>query len=602
MWTICALGNAGGTVRWADGESGISPGAPVRPGPGPFTVRCEGGKLGDSADSFLFLYTSIDPFSENFRLSARLTAEPGGDPDYQAGFGLMAADTVASENAYCQHRNSILCGAFGREHGAGVRLVAGYTRADAFEPAPVRIYDDSRRFSGAGPWRGSHALTLEKTDRGFTASLDGQQLRVEGCDFLMRQDGKRLYVGVAAAGTVTLRVEALRLETSPGCVSAAPEGELRPSPGEWPFFREPAPRSTKRRSGLIVVSPDGTPEGDGTGDAPWDLHTALAAAGPGTEILLEDGTYTTDRPFDAAAGGDSDRPIRLRARHVGRAVLDGSAIRRRAPLLLLRGSRWRVEGLTFTASPMCGVLITGSYNDVLRCGASENGDTGILICGVPGSERETWPAFNRILDCDSHDNCDPVRKNADGFGAKLRIGEGNLFFRCMAHHNADDGFDLYAKSAIGPTGAVLLESCVAYDNGHLSGEAARPDGVGFKLGGEHQAVEHTAQNCLAWGNGRCGFSANSNPACRILRCTAAENGGGERSAQFSFSAALEPRWETRGLLHTGFPGARLLFRSTDRSAAPVRRADGSIELHGLFIPRLRLLPLGADPERAGEMN
>ena len=50
---------------------------------------------------------------------------------------------------------------------------------------------------------------------------------------------------------------------------------------------------------------------------------------------------------------------------------------------------------------------------------------------------------------------------------KLTCGEGNVFIGCIAAYNADDGWDLFAKSATGPIGKVEIRGCAAYRNGYL---------------------------------------------------------------------------------------------------------------------------------------
>lgn len=66
----------------------------------------------------------------------------------------------------------------------------------------------------------------------------------------------------------------------------------------------------------------------------------------------------------------------------------------------------------------------------------------------------------------------------------LTVGEGNEFRDSIAHHNIDDGWDLYAKSTEGPIGTVIIEDSVAYSNGWLeeSGFDLLGELSGFKLG------------------------------------------------------------------------------------------------------------------------
>ena len=128
-----------------------------------------------------------------------------------------------------------------------------------------------------------------------------------------------------------------------------------------------------------------------------------------------------------------------------------------------------------------------------------------------------WPSNNLILNCTSFDNRDPAENNADGFAAKLTVGEGNVFDGCIAHNNIDDGWDLYTKLGTGAIGAVIIRNSVAYNNGYLQGNTAGSsagDGNGFKLGGEGIKVEHLIENSVAFGNTADGFTSNSNPGVK----------------------------------------------------------------------------------------
>ena len=75
------------------------------------------------------------------------------------------------------------------------------------------------------------------------------------------------------------------------------------------------------------VTVDGTPEGDGSIDAPWDLATALAhpaSVTPGSTIWVHGGAYPG--PFTSTLTGTAEAPIVLRAMPGERATLDGTGI------------------------------------------------------------------------------------------------------------------------------------------------------------------------------------------------------------------------------------------------------------------------------------
>ncbi|TYY15389.1 right-handed parallel beta-helix repeat-containing protein, partial [Escherichia coli] len=103
--------------------------------------------------------------------------------------------------------------------------------------------------------------------------------------------------------------------------------------------------------------------------------------------------------------------------------------------------------------------------------------------------------------------------NADGFAAKLGVGPGNIFRGCIAHNNADDGWDLFNKIEDGPNASVTIENSVAYENGLPYNKAdilKGSIGNGFKLGGEGQPVNHKVINSIAINNNMDGFTDNFN--------------------------------------------------------------------------------------------
>jgi len=99
----------------------------------------------------------------------------------------------------------------------------------------------------------------------------------------------------------------------------------------------------------------------------------------------------------------------------------------------------------------------------------------------------------------------------------------------VAHHNIDDGWDLYTKAETGAIDPVVIDQCVAFKNGTLTDGTSNPNGDrnGFKLGGEKIAVSHMVTRSIAAANGKNGFTFNSNPgAIRVVNNLAWDNAEG----------------------------------------------------------------------------
>ncbi len=492
--------------------------------------RRDGGKLTDSQDNFLFFYRKIDPRSENFVLSATFTLLKTSGATFQSGYGIMAVDTVKNIPIESRHRNHALAGRFrtvyGANFGQGLRIVGGYTDSLARLKGGRRRLDPSRLFptqtdSDNLTPGDSRRYTLSKTDKGLQSTLETpsgpETISFPGCDFLLRQDHRAIYVGFAIAGDIELTVTDISFEITPGRLSHTPGCAIRHCIPDYPFNRLllPEPRSgVGKRRATYHVSPEES------------LEDTIMQAAPGSEIILADGIYPGSFYIPKSCSGKRCLPVTLRAEHQGKAVIDGSEAAHKLPALILRARFWRLEGLVFRNAPSCGLFVCGSDNVVSNCEASGNGDTGILLCSFPGVRKGDWPARNRVEGCLSHDNCDKVHCNADGFGAKLSVGRGNSFRSCKAFHNADDGFDLYTKSTLGCIGPVSIVDCEASFNGWLSVEekpSAPANGAGFKLGGEGLKVRHRLSGCVSCGNAGTGFFANTNTSVVLRSCRARDN-------------------------------------------------------------------------------
>ncbi len=389
-------------------------------------------------------------------------------------------------------------------------------------------------------------------------------------------------------------------------------------------------KSVGEQGETIIVSPDGSKDGEGTMESPMDVQTAINLAQPGQMIVMLDGTYypTSDYVIPRSVSGTADAPIVIMAQNPGKVVVDGSNMSSSNGLMTLVASYWQVYGIDFTNSPGKGFGLSGNYNTVEMCNFYKNKNTGLQISrysGEPNSS-ELWPSYNLVKNCDAYDNCDDGRNDADGFAAKLTCGEGNVFYGCISHNNIDDGWDLFAKSTTGSIGAVTIENCVTYSNGWLTyedpAEVGYGEGNGFKLGGENMPGAHKLINCVSFNNAGKGITSNSGPDCQVINCTAYNNSlkGGTYNVSLYTKTSNVKGWKLSGVISIATNGTTAAelgssngvvyslrsennylfdgshsyntlgveakedwFESVDVSVLPTRNADGTINMHGLLV-------------------
>lgn len=279
--------------------------------------------------------------------------------------------------------------------------------------------------------------------------------------------------------------------------------------------------------GDIYVSPNGASDGLGTVESPLDLDTAIDFVREGQKIIMLEGVYarSSSLVIKEYNNGTAGQRKYLTAAPGTRPVID---FQKKSEGAVLSGDYWHIYGIDFarSAGNTKGFVVGGSHNVIENCRFYENGDTGLQISRTDEAINiAAWPSYNLILNCTSFANRDPSENNADGFAAKLTSGVGNVFRGCIAHNNIDDGWDLYTKAGLGAIGAVLIEGCIAYNNGFLTdGTVGRGDKNGFKLGGEGIHVPHIIRKSMAFGNGAAGFTSNSNPGVILLNNIAYNNG------------------------------------------------------------------------------
>lgn len=280
-----------------------------------------------------------------------------------------------------------------------------------------------------------------------------------------------------------------------------------------------APTSTPI-AGSIYVAPNGLDNNPGTLGSPTTLSSAITKVAPGETIYMRGGVYTYSSTIIIGQENSGSSSLRKNIVAYGseKPILDFYA----QPFdpaqrgLQIYGNYWKVKGLEVRGSGDNGIFIGGNYNIIENVETHHNRDSGLQISRYASSltSMSQWPSYNQIIGVYSHDNYDPDNgEDADGFAAKLTIGPGNVFDKCIAAWNTDDGWDLYSKTETGPIGVVTIKNSIAYKNGQTSdgNSTANSDGNGFKLGGEKIAVNHIVQNSIAFQNKKHGFTYNSNP-------------------------------------------------------------------------------------------
>ena len=290
----------------------------------------------------------------------------------------------------------------------------------------------------------------------------------------------------------------------------------------------------------IWCSPDGDDTvADGSEAKPFfDLQKAIDIAEPGDRIWMKAGTYVYDKRINIDDhNGTEEAPIQVFA-YGGRAVLDFSGMPYHKHSdnpyqgVRLTSSYWHFYKIDITNASDNGMLIErnkptgGSASDIIartqdghdniieQCNFYRNGDTGLQM--------KNLGAYNYVINCDSYENADESDGDADGFAPKISVGDGNYFFGCRAWNNSDDGYDVFFKKTGGfeDNKTIIMEYCLAYENGIMDGKATEGNGNGFKMGSDQGRMNCILNRCLAVRNLNKGFDQNHNSGDIIMNnCT-----------------------------------------------------------------------------------
>ena len=281
---------------------------------------------------------------------------------------------------------------------------------------------------------------------------------------------------------------------------------------------------------VYYVAPGGSDSAAGTKAAPWaTIAHAQSVVTAGDTVYFRGGTYTYTHANSSCSSdtgtvdaitlnksGSSGELISYLAYPGETPVFDFSGMTDdcRIKGFDVTGSWIHLKGLAVEGVPQnndlnhesWGIWISGSHNTFEEINAHNNMGPGIFIQDG---------GYNLVLNCDSHDNYDPLSSsgagsNADGFGAHIPAGNpGNVFQGDRAWWNSDDGFDL-----INALSSVTIVYSWAWRNGYLP-ETTTPsgNGNGFKMGGYgggyvSDGVKHTLEFSVAFDNRAAGVYTN----------------------------------------------------------------------------------------------
>ncbi len=429
-----------------------------------------------------------------------------------------------------------------------------------------------------------------------------------------------------------------------------------------PEFTRPTYTATHA---TYYISPEGNDAtGDGSFENPWyNLGKALSVAQAGDVIFCRGGRYMM-----SWRGTDGKLTLRLSQSGTATAPIVISAYENEAPIfdfeqqlldcnrdkknvgdrgMQITGDYWILFGLHIMHAADNAIKLEGSHNRIERCEFSYNLDTGIQL-GFGHKFSDTFPgvssndgshcAYNDIVDCDSHHNCDydaNYGSDADGFACKMHNGIGNRFIRCRAWRNSDDAWDLFETDY-----DVILSECWAWESGnaadhlwvkqYFDGSASfSGNGNGIKLGGNGTGGSskgiHYAYRCIAFGcdisSSVKGFDCNSHKGGHVLiNCLAFDNSydfmfesGGSDANTFYYNNVCFGRQEAcvgtddynalgttlskdawTNHLVTSFSRSDYVSLSETDAIAP-RRGDGSMPARfARLLPGSNLVDAGCD--------
>lgn len=244
---------------------------------------------------------------------------------------------------------------------------------------------------------------------------------------------------------------------------------------------------------VFFVSPEGTPSGDGSAAAPWDLQTALSGPSvvvPGSTIWLRAGRYAANAGgpygFSTALKGKPDAPITVAAYPGERATLDAAGNSVAALLVGSDGTSasdaiFRDFEVTSSKDPPGGKTSGLWIRDSTRVVFAN-----LVVHDLPGQGIGFWieSTDSAVTGCLVYYNGSSSLEHgiyAGNAGPKPKIIRDNVFL-----YNYGYGIHVYGSGPRGAIDRVVVEGNIAAQNGRLvdTGDSKSPSGNNLLVGGD----------------------------------------------------------------------------------------------------------------------
>ena len=279
---------------------------------------------------------------------------------------------------------------------------------------------------------------------------------------------------------------------------------------------------------VFYLSPSGNDNSTGTINTPWfTLNKAWTVIAAGDTVYLRGGTFSyNSQQYLTGINGTAANLVKIWAYPGENPIFtdSGTYPTNGQDLIFFQGNYFHWKGLEISNVTRdisyAAFRTEACSNSIFELINYHHNKLGFSLRGQNGPTTN-----NLILNCDFHHNEDPALDNADGINITYNstTSSVNTVRGCRAYYNSDDGFDGWAND-----GKIIFENCWAWKNGFKEDGSIAGDGGGFKFGQSvvvSATVRRVAQNCVAWGNRKWGFTENDFRAgVQMFNNTAVNNG------------------------------------------------------------------------------